>query len=729
MNTDAVAERAARILREVERAVVGKRDVLELVLLGLLADGHVLIEDNPGLAKTLTARSFAAVTGMRFARVQFTPDLMPSDVTGSAVYDQRSGELRFQPGPIFTNVLLGDEINRAPPKTQAALLEAMQERQVTSEDGTRELERPFLVLATQNPIEYEGTYPLPEAQLDRFLLRIRVGYPDRAAELELLARRLERGRDEVELDPVVDRAELLAMQRTVETVHADDGVLAYAVDLVTATRESPTGAGGCQPTRLARAAQAGAGQGGSAGTRLRHPRRRQARGRARARAPDHAASRAVGPAGPVRGRGARLPRALRGAAAAGPMTAAAPRLRVYAALATTALMAALISGRPQLAVLAMPFVLFVAVALATAPLALDGDLRLERDRALEGDRLHATLAIVNRGAPARVDIRLPAAARLRSDTAPPGLWLGHAERRELHFELTARRWGVHAVGPAIVAARDRLGATTLDGPLGGAAELRVYASAERLRRIVAPLRTRPVLGSQVSRELGDGIEFADLRPLATGDRGRSINWRATARRRAPYVNVQHPERSADVVLFLDTFAEAEIAEEGTLDTALRAAAALASAYLARRDRVALVSLGGSLSWLTGSLGTRQLYRIVDALVSSEVRPSFRWQAVTRVPRRLLPARALVLALSPLLDERGIAALLDLRARGYDLVVLEISPLTPADVESKAPAVRLWRLQRAAIRARFEALGIPVARWQPSGEGIEEVIASRRRARA
>jgi MoxR-like ATPase len=233
-----LGERAGRILEEVERAVVGKRDVLELALLGLLADGHVLIEDYPGLAKTLMARSFATVTGLRFARVQFTPDLMPSDVTGSAIYDQRSGELRFQPGPIFTHVLLGDEINRAPPKTQAALLEAMQERQVTSEDRTRLLERPFLVLATQNPIEYEGTYPLPEAQLDRFLLRIRVGYPDRAAELELLARRLERGQDDVELDTIVRRDELLAMQRAVERVHADASILGYTVDLVAATRQS-----------------------------------------------------------------------------------------------------------------------------------------------------------------------------------------------------------------------------------------------------------------------------------------------------------------------------------------------------------------------------------------------------------------------------------------------------------------------------------------------------------
>jgi MoxR-like ATPase len=250
----------------VERAVVGKREALELILIGLLADGHVLIEDNPGLAKTLIARSFAAVTSLRFARVQFTPDLMPSDVTGSAIYDERIGDLRFQPGPIFTHILLGDEINRAPPKTQAALLEAMQERQVTSEDGTRKLERPFLVLATQNPIEYEGTYPLPEAQLDRFLMRISIGYPSRAAELELLARRLKRGQEDLELNTVVDREELLAMQHAVEQVHADESILAYAVDLVTATRESPQVQVGASPRgtlallRLSRARAAVAGR-------------------------------------------------------------------------------------------------------------------------------------------------------------------------------------------------------------------------------------------------------------------------------------------------------------------------------------------------------------------------------------------------------------------------------------------------------------------------------------
>jgi MoxR-like ATPase len=238
MSIDQVAERASRILDELERAIVGKRDELELVLLGVLADGHVLIEDFPGLAKTLIARSFAQVTSMRFTRVQFTPDLMPGDVTGSSIYDQRSGDFVFRPGPIFTNLLLGDEINRAPPKTQAALLEAMQERQVTIEGTTHPLEPPFIVLATQNPIEYEGTYPLPEAQLDRFLLRLRVGYPERDDEWRILERRLDRRTDEVELQPVVDRAALLDMQRAIEDVHVGESLGRYIVDVVAETRTS-----------------------------------------------------------------------------------------------------------------------------------------------------------------------------------------------------------------------------------------------------------------------------------------------------------------------------------------------------------------------------------------------------------------------------------------------------------------------------------------------------------
>jgi MoxR-like ATPase len=238
LSVDEVGELSRQILDEVERAVIGKREALELVLLGLLADGNVLLEDYPGLAKTLAARSFAQVTTLRFSRIQFTPDLMPSDVTGSSIFDQRRGDFEFRPGPIFTNLLLADEINRAPPKTQAALLEAMQERQATIEGVTHPLERPFLVLATQNPIEYEGTYPLPEAQLDRFLLRIGIGYPSKDDEWRLLERRAARQTDEIQLSPIVDGPTLLAMQRAVETVYVSESVGRYMVDLVAATRES-----------------------------------------------------------------------------------------------------------------------------------------------------------------------------------------------------------------------------------------------------------------------------------------------------------------------------------------------------------------------------------------------------------------------------------------------------------------------------------------------------------
>jgi MoxR-like ATPase len=247
LSIDDIAARAEQVLAEIERAVVGKRDALELVLLGFLADGHVLIEDFPGLAKTLIARSFAQALDMQFARIQFTPDLMPSDVTGSSVYNQRSGDFEFRPGPIFTNLLLGDEINRAPPKTQAALLEAMQERQVTIEGRTNRLEPPFLVVATQNPIEYEGTYPLPEAQLDRFLLRLSVGYPGRDDEWTVLERRVERAADEVELNAVTDRSGLLEMQQALEQVHVSPAVGYYIVDVVGATRASQRAQVGASP--------------------------------------------------------------------------------------------------------------------------------------------------------------------------------------------------------------------------------------------------------------------------------------------------------------------------------------------------------------------------------------------------------------------------------------------------------------------------------------------------
>ena len=241
------AERCTEILGRVGAAVVGKNDELRLVLAAILAGGHVLLEDVPGLGKTLTARSFAQALGLRFRRVQFTPDLLPADVAGSFVYDQRRAEFDFRPGPVFTNFLLADEINRTPPRTQAALLEAMQERQVTVEGTTYQLPAPFVVLATANPIEFEGTYQLPEAQLDRFLLRVSFGYLRPDQEWEVLARRVQRQQEAIELDAVTDAAGLLELQRIVESVEVEASVGQYMVALATATRSRPEVLVGASP--------------------------------------------------------------------------------------------------------------------------------------------------------------------------------------------------------------------------------------------------------------------------------------------------------------------------------------------------------------------------------------------------------------------------------------------------------------------------------------------------
>ncbi len=250
MRDENVAEAArlgARVLEQVERAVVGKAEGLTLVLAAILAKGHVLLEDFPGLGKTLAARSFAQALGLDFARAQFTPDLLPADLTGSFLYDQRRGEFDFRRGPLFTGLLLADEINRTPPKTQSALLEAMQERQVTVEGETFALPAPFHVLATANPIEYEGTYPLPEAQLDRFLLRVSFGYPSVSEEYDVLCRRLERRQEEIVLEQVTDAAGVLAMQQATESVQVDPSVGRYCVDLAVATRDHPDVLTGSSP--------------------------------------------------------------------------------------------------------------------------------------------------------------------------------------------------------------------------------------------------------------------------------------------------------------------------------------------------------------------------------------------------------------------------------------------------------------------------------------------------
>jgi MoxR-like ATPase len=229
-------EKCQQVVNQVKKVIVGKEQVLEKVMLAVLANSHILFEDYPGLAKTLMARSFAMSMGCEFSRIQFTPDLLPADITGTYIYNVKTSDFELRRGPVFTNVLLADEINRAPPKTQAALLEAMQERQTTLDGKTHPLTDPFIVIATQNPIEYEGVYPLPEAQLDRFLIRLQLGYPNRVEEVEILKRRMERAQEDVQLEPAANSETILALQKTVEGIHVDDDVLGYVTDIVQATR-------------------------------------------------------------------------------------------------------------------------------------------------------------------------------------------------------------------------------------------------------------------------------------------------------------------------------------------------------------------------------------------------------------------------------------------------------------------------------------------------------------
>jgi len=237
LNLEDAGQTCRKIITQVKKVIVGKDPVLEKVMLALLANSHILFEDYPGLAKTLLARSFAMSMGCDFSRIQFTPDLLPADITGTNIYNVKSADFELRRGPVFTNILLADEINRAPPKTQAALLEAMQERQTTLDGKTYPLQNPFIVMATQNPIEYEGVYPLPEAQLDRFLVKLQLGYPTRMEEIEIMRRRMIRAKEDVFLDPAADSDTILDLQKAVEEIHVDDDVLGYVADIVQATRK------------------------------------------------------------------------------------------------------------------------------------------------------------------------------------------------------------------------------------------------------------------------------------------------------------------------------------------------------------------------------------------------------------------------------------------------------------------------------------------------------------
>ena len=414
--------------------------------------------------------------------------------------------------------------------------------------------------------------------------------------------------------------------------------------------------------------------------------------------------------------------------------AASPKLGGYVLVTAVTLLGALVFDLPELVAVAAPFALVVVVGLALAHRpAVDVELAIERERVVEGDEVEVVVGVSAERAPWRLElfVSLEDGLELVHGRNPAGLALGARDRRELRLRVRCARWGSYLLGTIHVRAQDALGLFRYEGRFDRRTPLRAYPRPDPLRRLLRPLETQVYAGNQVARQKGDGLEFADLRPFQAGDRIRRVNWRASARRGELWVNERHPERNADVVLFVDSFAEARRGRESTLDLAVRAAAGLAGRYLGEKDRVGFVSFGGVLNWLLPSTGLTQLYRIVDSLLDTEIVLNYAWRGIDVLPRRTLPPHALVVALTPLLDERTGPALLDLRGRGFDLVVIEVSPLAfvaPGPGAERDLAHRIWRLRRQALRTRYERAGVPVAVWDertPLAAVVEGVRASRR----
>ena len=416
---------------------------------------------------------------------------------------------------------------------------------------------------------------------------------------------------------------------------------------------------------------------------------------------------------------------------------ATPKLAAYASLSAVGLLTALVFARPEVVALTAPFLLALAAGLALAtPPRFTAEVILESTRALEGDELPAQVELEATTPVDRLDLylRLPRGVQLADGLNPTELRLAAGERRTLELTLLASHWGGHVLGPVYLRVFDPLGFLSWESTVDARQELRVYPREDALRRVLSPRETQLSSGDEVSRQKGEGIEFADLRRFAAGDPVRRINWRASARRGELWVSESHPERNTDVILFVDAFAEARRGGEGTLDLAARATAAIADAYVGRRDRVGLISFGGILRWLAPGRGTGQLYRVVDALLDTQIVLSYYWKEIDVIPRRTLPPSALVIALSPLLDPRSVGALLDLRARGHDLAVVDVSPMpftTRPAAGIDAIAYDIWALRRNALRHTLQRSGVAVAEWHAGSRlqpVLEEVRAFRRNAR-
>ena len=415
---------------------------------------------------------------------------------------------------------------------------------------------------------------------------------------------------------------------------------------------------------------------------------------------------------------------------------ASPRLEAYAVLAAIGLVGALALRRPELAAVAAPFalVLTLATQLARRP-DLDVEFTVADERTLEETDVDAAIVV-------RSDVQIDRLELLLE--VPPGVMVEGSdtfavrvraeEERTIPVRLNCARWGLYGVGSIEARARDPFRLVVWEERFERVRELKAYPRPETLSRVLAAVDTQAFTGSEVARAKGDGIEYADLRDYVPGDRLRAINWRASARRAGLVVNERHPERNTDVVLFVDSFADVRRQERSTLDDAVRAAATIATRYLERRDRVGLVSYGGVLRWLRPGFGPSQRFRLIETLLETGVTPTYIWRDVNLIPARILPPKALVVALTPLVDPRFVGALENLRARGFDLVVVEIDPINLV-ARGKSVlgdiAYRLWVLDREVLRARLERLGIGIARWGDDvalESALEEVKTYRRYAR-
>jgi uncharacterized protein (DUF58 family) len=422
--------------------------------------------------------------------------------------------------------------------------------------------------------------------------------------------------------------------------------------------------------------------------------------------------------------------------------AATPKLGGYVGLAALGLLAALVFGRPEIVTLAAPFAVMGAAGLLLASRPeIAARLHLDRDRVLEGEEVEVEVELASQSSVAELEVHLelPTGLAVAEGRNPFALRLG-TDPRSVVFRVRAEHWGAYLLGEVTFRARDPFAFFVYDRELDLAQPLKAFPRTEALRHMVRPLETQVFSGNQVARAKGGGIEFADLRPFTPGDRIRRINWRASARRGELWVNEHHPERNADVVVFLDSFTEARRGRQAsqpdagsTLDLSVRAAASLLAGYLGQRDRVGFVSFGGILRWLLPGTGLNQLFRVVDALLDTEITLNYAWKGIDVIPPGTLPPQALVVALTPLLDERSVAALLDLRGRGFDLAIVDVSPLSftdPGHEQLDQLAYRLWAMRREALRAQYERAGVAIIEWRegiPLATVLEEVTAFRRHA--